>query len=182
MRLNNQRSLHCTALVINRVAFAEKDFMVTLLSQEFGKHTVVAKGANSLTSSRLAGIEPGTLITAHLVKTRQFPLLTQVRIQDQLNLDPDIGHIRAVTQWLEVLNILFVEEELPMEVFSLVLHGQKLMSSSQTSLEVFRTHLKKLIDTLGFTDENSYDNQSISNIIESIADKPLKGYNYLTIK
>lgn len=171
------------ALVIKRSSFGESDRMITLLSAEAGRQVVVARGARNITSSRIASLEPGTFITAHLVQTKSLPILSQAVIINQLPLiDISIGRLRAISQWLELLDVLFVEEAMDDSLFELVLQGRTLVTNPNTSLETMRKHLLLLIETLGFTDDTPNYEQSISDLISTIADKPLHSYDYLTVR
>lgn len=171
------------AIVIKRSSFGEADRMLTLLSAEAGRQTVVAKGARKLTSSRIAAMEPGTLISAHLIPTKGAPILTQAIIIDQLRAhDASIGRLRAISQWLEFLDLLFVEEAIDDSLFQLVLAGRKMVINPKVSLEEMRQHLLKLIEILGFADNTHQYESSISDLIATIADKPLHSYDYLTVR
>ncbi len=171
------------ALVIKRSSFGEADQVVTLLSAEAGRQAVVAKGSHKLTSSRLAALEPGTLIKVHLIETKGMPLLTQAIVVDQLTQAyQGVGHIRAITQWLELMDLLFVEEEVEDFIFAKVLAGRKLVADPKTSVSRMRRHVFDLVESLGFTDKSLSANDSIASVIATISDKPLRGFEFLSVR
>lgn len=177
------KSVQYTALVIKRSQFGETDQVVTLLSAESGRQSVVAKGSTKLTSSRLAALEPGTLIKVHLIQTKGMPLLTQAVVINQLTDKYEgVGHVRAITQWLELMDILFVEEEIEAFIFAKVMAGRKLVADPATSITKLRHHIFDLVEALGFTDKSLTENDSIANVIASITDKPLRGFEYLSVR
>lgn len=177
------KTLQYEALVIKRSQFGEADQVVTLLSAENGKQSVVAKGSSKLTSSRLAALEPGTLIKAHLVQTKSMPLLTQAVVINQLTDKYEgVGHIRAITQWLELMDVLFVEEEIEEFIFAKVLAGRQLAADPKTSVTKMRRHVFDLVESLGFADKSLTENDSIANVIATISDKPLRGFEFLSVR
>lgn len=177
------RTTQYQALVIKRSQFGEADQVVTLLSAENGRQQVVAKGSTKLTSSRLAALEPGTLIKVHLIETKGMPLLTQAVVVHQLtDKYESVGHIRAITQWLELIDLLFVEEAIEDFIFSKVLVGRTLAADPNTSVVKMRKHVFDLVESLGFTDKSLTENDSIANVIATITDKPLRGFDFLSVR
>jgi DNA repair protein RecO (recombination protein O) len=75
-------SFTTTAIVLKRVSVGETDRIVNLLTQDFGKISVVAKGVRKMSSSKRASLEPGNIIRAFCIQTKSLPILTQATLID----------------------------------------------------------------------------------------------------
>lgn len=175
------RSYTLSGLILKRTSVGETDRVVTLLTQEKGKLVCVAKGVRKLNSSKRAYMEPGNLVKAYLVRTKGLPLLIQAKlINDSAKIKTNLVDIRQLVQVLEVFDKLFVEEELPLKTYQLVLNIRASLINSQTQL--IRGQLKQLILQLGFPkpDMKKYDN--ILEYVQEIAERPMKSFDYLRVK
>lgn len=178
-----QRSFSCHGLVLRRSNIGETDRIVTLLTKEHGKTSVVAKGVRRLTSTNGAYLEPGNIIKAFCIKTKGIPLLTQSKLIDDCGLmEYSLKSMRSLSQLLEIFNNLFVEAELDPEVFSLVLKLRNQIISNQVSSKHMRALLGDLIQMLGYQDpvDSKYD--SITEYIEALSDRPMHSFSFLQVK
>ncbi len=171
-----------TALVLKRSSVGEKDRLVTLLSQEHGKFYVIAKGARSLSSSRLGLLEPGALIQAHCVERPSWPILTQVVAIDHNHTEFDsLIQIKALSQLLEILDQLFVEEKIESGVYQRVLTLRSLVISRPQARTAIQKQLLQLLAQLGFIDINQKLDSSISQFVSNLTNKKLVSFKYLTV-
>lgn len=176
MAKRNSISLEC--LVLKRKPLGETDRIVTILSQELGKSAVIAKGVRRLNSSFSSSLEPGNLIKAQLIITKSMPLLVQARlIEDASSTKKDLPQIRRLTQILEIFDKLFVEEELPDSIFSLVISIRNKLLSGKINL--IRSDLQQLLTELGFATNSSHIDQSMLEYVQEIVERPMQSFKYL---
>lgn len=177
------RSFTCQAIVLKRSSVGETDRILTILSQEYGKLAVVAKGVRKLSSSRSAMVEPGNIIKAYCINTKSLPLLTQTSlIADTATARESLAQLKQLHQLLEILDRLFVEIELDIELFDLILRTREMIVSGRGSVTKIREQLEILITSLGFqtSAEAGFDN--LSDYISSLSDKRVHSYEFLTPK
>jgi len=177
------KSFTVTGIVLKRINVGETDRIVNLLTQEFGKITVVAKGVRKMTSSKRAYLEPGNIIKAFCIETKSLPLLTQAAlIEDCSLMKKDLSAYRSLNQLLEIFEKLFVEVELEPEIFHYTILLRRQVVSGKAPAKFVREILSKIIVQLGFQhpDESKYRN--ITDYISALSDSKIKSFDYLQVK
>ena len=178
-----ERSFAVTGIVLKRTPTGEKDQVITILSQEKGKLVCIAKGIRSLTSSRRGVLEQGSLFKGMCMVTKSMPILTQAQLIAELRPDrPTLSKLRQLTQFLEILDRLFVEEELELELFAQVTELHELFRSETASRSELKAKLQELIESLGFAEEDPDKYGSILEYVAAITEKPMRSYEYLVVK
>lgn len=170
-------------LVIKRHNYQETDRLVTLISQEKGKFTAIAKGVRKLNSTKAALLEPGNLVKAFFINTKAMPLLTQASlVKNAASLSPSLQQIRRLSQVLEVFDKLLVEENLDKITFNQILKIRKLVINPQSSTHQIKQELSVLIELLGFGKLKDINVASILEYVSSISEKPMKSFDFLKVK
>ncbi|MFZ1721960.1 MAG: DNA repair protein RecO [Microgenomates group bacterium] len=178
-----QRTFSCTGIVLKRINTGETDRIVTLLTKEQGKMVAVAKGVRTLSSTKRASLEPGNIVKAFFVRTKSLPLLTQTRlVSDCIDLPQTLQRLRQLSELLEILEKLFVEEELDLNTFRTVLNVRNLVISKQSSPKKVRESLVSLIVALGFQNPDDTKHTSISEYVASLSEKPMRSYEFLKLQ
>lgn len=177
MRRNSKSSI-TIALVVKRTSIGETDRVVTLLTREQGRVAVIAKGVRKLTSTKRAFLEPGNLIKIQLIETQAMPILTQaILIDDTAKMRNNLVQIRQLTQLLEIIDKLFVEEELEANLFTQILKiRQKIVLSSKLDL---KKDLIQLVEWLGYQNLAETDFGSILDYVADITGKKMRSFDYL---
>jgi recombinational DNA repair protein (RecF pathway) len=170
-----------TALVIKRVSVGEADRIITLLTQESGKIAVVAKGVRKIKSSKRAFLEPGNLAKIFLIKTKGLPILTQARlVEDTSPIRDSLAKMRQLSQLLEIVDKLFVEEEVEDHVFELVMRvRKKILIGSGVGL---KKDLAQLIEWLGFPSLAESGHESILDYVSEITGQKMRSFEFLKVK
>lgn len=180
---HRSKNFHAEGMVLKRSKVGETDRVVTLLTQEYGKIVTVAKGVRKLTSSKRAALEPGNLVKAYFVKTKSLPLLTQAKlIDDSSKIRSDLAEIRKLTQYLEILEKLFVEEEIEAKLWSEIIKLRKAITEQKISNIQIKKSLENLIEKLGYRHPKDTKYGSVLDYVASLADKPMKSFEYLAPK
>ena len=170
-------------IVLKRNKVGETDRIITLLTQEYGKLTAVAKGVRKLSSSKRAFLEPGNLVTAYFVKTKSLPLLTQAKlISDCHQIRTKLNEIRKLTQLLEILEKLFVEDEVEEPIFTSILKLRQKIVDQQINNSKIKKELANLIEKLGYPHPKNTEFDSILEYVSSLIDQPMHSFEYLVTK
>lgn len=177
------RSFSTTAIVLKRVNFGETDRIVNLLTQEFGKITVIAKGVRKMSSTKRASLEPGNVIQAFCIQTKSLPILTQTKlIQDCALMQQNLAAYRSLTQILEIFEKLFVEVELEQEIFYKALLLRKQVILGKAPAQFVRNILSEIISELGFQSPEESKYNTITEYISALSDSKMKSFEYLQVK
>ncbi|MCX7996366.1 MAG: DNA repair protein RecO [Patescibacteria group bacterium] len=80
-RLNSMRNIgKSRAIVLRKRALPQKDLVVTLFTQEYGKVIVISKGARTLASKRASHLQSGNLLEANLELGDEYAYLKQTSL------------------------------------------------------------------------------------------------------
>ena len=177
-----RQSFNTEALVLKRSNIGEADRIVTLLTKEQGKVAAIAKGIRKITSSKRAALEPGSYINCSLLHTKSLPILTQATLlQDGGGLSGNLRTVRQLVQVLEIVDTVFVEEEIDPSLFDLVIDIRNNVVQQKVPAKVIRQKLEQLLEELGYKDPNSAKYPTILEYVSNIADKHMKSWEYLKV-
>lgn len=179
----SQKSRSTQAIVLKRVNTGESDRVVTLLTPDEGKVVCVAKGVRKLSSSNRAYLEPGNLVQAYFIHTKSLPLLTQARlIHDHSQAKTTLAKLRQLSQVLEIADRLFAEQSPEPELFELTLETLYELNQASPRLHTIKTNLSHLIAQLGFWPEESDERISVLDLVAQITEKPMRSWDFLTVR
>lgn len=142
-------SVTTEGVILKRVNFGEADRVLTVLTDRFGKISVIAKGVRRITSRRAGNVEVLNRVKLHLFKGKSYTLTeaesieTFRAIKDNLTLSTYAFHI------LELIDRLVPEEQKNPQVYGLFLEILKLLGNSPRQIYI-RTFEVKLLVLLGF--------------------------------
>jgi DNA repair protein RecO len=178
-----ERSRVTEALVIKRKSTGEADSVVTLLSPDLGKVAVIAKGVRKLASSRRGILESGNIIKCQLITTQSMPLLTQATLtSDCYPIIHSLPKLRQLTQVLEIVDKLFVEEQMDDDIFrEIITIRNEIVDEGPTSGRVIK-RLENVIEALGFQSPADAGYANLSEYVSHLSDKPLRTWEYLKVK
>jgi DNA repair protein RecO (recombination protein O) len=180
MRAN---SFSSEAIVIKRVNTGEVDRVVTLLTPEQGKLTCVAKGVRKMSSSQRAFLEPGNHISAFFIKTQSLPILTQTKlINGSEATKQDLQGMKRLSAVLEIVDRLFPENVEEEALFAEVLEILHVLQSPKRQYQTIQDRLRHIVIELGYQDLEDTPYESITEYVAVLADRPLKSYDFLTVK
>ena len=175
------RSYSTDAIVLKRANVGEADRVVTLLSRSEGKLTCVAKGVRKLSSSQRAALEPGNLVTVHLVKTKSLPILTQTKLQaDFAQAKQDLKGMKRLLGVLEFVDQLFPEGEEDAELFAGVVSLMAKLSTTEFSLTDLQASLGDMLVNLGYQHPADTKYASITEYVTAVAERPMRSFHFLT--
>jgi len=176
------RSSPAEGVVLKRSNVGEADRIVTVLTKEHGKIAGVAKGVRKVTSSKKSYLEPGNHVRIFLIKTKSMPIITQASLLHQAIDGPtSLRQYRSLVQWLEIINAVFVEEELTDELYELVLATRLQCLAQPVNVTRLQKQLALILEQLGFNEPQGEKAYSITQFVNTIADHPLNGFDYLSV-
>ncbi len=177
---HRSKNFSLNGIILKRNRVGETDRIITILTQEHGKLVAVAKGVRKISSSKRAFLEPGNLVRAYFVKTKSLPLLTQAKlINDCGQIRNNLAEIRKITQFLEVLEKLFVEDEIEDNLFHSILElRQKIVDQKISNIQI-KKKLENLIEKLGYPHPKNTKFSSILGYVSSLTNKPMRSFEYL---
>lgn len=171
------------AIVLKRTSVGESDRIITLLTPDQGKLTCVAKGVRKLNSSQRAYLEPGNLVSIYLIETSSLPILTQTKLKNDFSsAKKDLQRLKQLTQILEIVDRLFPEGVEEVELFQAITTILEQLSQPKVRFLQIQEELSQIMVQMGYQplDETPYD--SIIEYVASVADRPLKSFEYMTVK
>jgi DNA repair protein RecO len=176
------RSVTISGIVLKRSNTGETDRIVTILSLELGKVVVVAKGVRKLHSSKAAVLEPGNYVQAFCIHTSSLPLLTQATLlADTGSARESLAKMRQLHQFLEIVDQLFVEEEIDPELFAELLGVRKEITSPTSSVQKIRRHFEKILTALGFHVSGTQIDSVLDKVSE-LTERPIRSFEFLLVK
>ena len=153
------------AIIISSNEVKEYDRFYGILSAEYGKKQIIAKGVRKITAKLACGLEPITYSEIFLAEGRTFDRVTGVIIHDQFNeIKKDLFKIKGVRKFFKTIDWLLREKSLEGEegqeffdglVFYLKLLNQKDSEDLKLQMVKFAV-LWKLIYWLGFQPQIFY--------------------------
>jgi DNA repair protein RecO len=177
---HRSRSFTADGIILKRNKVGETDRIITLLTQEYGKLVTVAKGVRKISSSKRAFLEPGNLVQAYFIKTKSMPLLTQAKlINDCGQARTNLVDIRKLTQFLEILEKLFIEDEVEEQLFENILKLRQEISEQSISNGQIKRQLENLIEKMGYPHPKETKFSSVLDYVSSLTNRPMRSFEYL---
>lgn len=179
---SRSRTFSTPALLLSYKKIGERDLLIVVLSQEQGKIRMIAKGARKLTSTKKAILEPGNYITAYGVVTKSMPLLTQAKmIEDCMSIRSNLQKIRQLSQFLEILDRLFVNQELDDGMFNHVLQMRSLIVTEQPTKASLLKKIDQMLVMLGYQPLAETKHQSVMDYVAEITERPMKSWKFFKV-
>lgn len=178
-----QRNFTAVGLVLKRVKVGETDVIITMLTQERGKLICRAKGVRTLKSTKRSTLQPGNLVRFHWLETKSLPLLTQALMeQDCSEMESTLIRMRQLSQLLELCERLFIESELEEKIFNQIVKLRQSIVQNRLGSTDVRTTFRSIITQLGYQDPEDSKYETIGDYISALSDKPMRSYNFLSVK
>ena len=137
------------AIVINKRQYKETDLIITALSQDLGKISFIAKGANTSKSSRVSSLQLGNTISIQLYQKRDTYWLSEAKtVKNFIKTSKNLNQLRLLFLFLELINQLIADRQIINNVYQI---SQKAITSIENnSLKSFVDSQIDLLNLLGF--------------------------------
>jgi DNA repair protein RecO (recombination protein O) len=178
------RYLNTLGIVIKKNRSRDSDIQITLLTPKHGKIQALAKGAQSIKSSRLSTLQLGNIIKASIYQNKQQNWLSEsVTITPFLSTSKSLTQYNLLFYFLEMINRFIAEDQQIEGMFQI--SQDLIISINSNNFNKFIAQEILLLDNLGFGvpsqihqtyKENNFAEcqKHIKNYIESIIEKPFQ--------
>ncbi|MCA9372058.1 DNA repair protein RecO [Candidatus Woesebacteria bacterium] len=139
------------AFVLRHKNLLKKDQIVTLFSQEHGRISVIAKGIRSLTSKRIAHIQTGNLIRAHISQHQSGTYLQSTHLLSGFVKIKTETKLEVLYKLLFILNALLPDGQREDAVYHLTKRFFIALSKENDDPQtIFFTYLYDIMKALGY--------------------------------
>lgn len=168
------------AIVLKRKSIGEADRLLTLLTYEMGKITVLAKGVRRAATKRKSHIELFNTIKCQLIEGKSFWILAQTELTaDRSVIKSDLKLLRIAYHLAELAERLLPENQKQSELFELLNRALSSINMDQWKDEerLILAFEEKLLRLLGFgMPENK---RQMESYIESLMEQKLRSKEIL---
>jgi len=178
------RTYSSKGIVIRRINTGEADKIVTILTKNLGKISLIAKGVRKLKSRKSSSLEIFTYLKFQAARGKNIDILTETESQNSF---PNLRHhlilVGAAYHYCELVDKLLPDGLIASQVSELLLSSMENLASSSGKLATLPQQIRlfeiKLLTILGFGLPESLTQQALVNHIETIIEKPLKSRLFL---
>lgn len=162
------RNSKTEAFVLKKKRLLNKDLLLTLFTSDFGKISIIAKGARKITSRRLPHIQTGNLLNIVLNKKMGKNYLQETSLISAFSkIKGNSAKLNYQYFLFFILDRLLPESEQELEIYNLVKKFLvELSNSRQFSENDMTDYLNLIMKKLGYTKEK----QSLSKLLLLIED------------
>jgi hypothetical protein len=141
-------------LILKRSNFGEADRILTVLTNRFGKISIIARGVRKITSRRAGNIEVLNLVKLHLFKAKSYTL-TEAEAQETFaTLKENLVLSTVAFHVIELVDRLVPEEQKNEKLFDLTVGVLKILEENPRQI-FLRAFEVKLLGLLGFWGTNA---------------------------
>ncbi len=145
------------AIVLSTMKYRETSKIARLYTREFGRLSVLAKGARTAKSPLRSALEPMNYVTAVVYKKegRELQLLSQCDVLASFrHLSEDMEKLQVALSAIELVTVVAHEEERNEELFELLLSFLRAVNDATKNLKVALYYFEmRLTGLLGFQPE-----------------------------
>ena len=167
-----KRYLKAEGIVLTKKNLLNKDKFVTILTLEYGKLRLFAKGVKKITSRRLPHLETGNYIKIDVYRKQDRLYLQESTLISgfyKIKNDPKKQNFLYV--FFFVLNKLLPEEQKEEAVFGLTKHFLSTLSEKQFKQQDLNLFLNKLLYKLGYLQQEEPQDKLYQLVQEIINEK-----------
>lgn len=167
------KSYTSEGLVLNRRNFSESDRILTVLTPNKGKISLIAKGVRKLSSRKRGHLEIFSRIVFHAVSGNGLDIVTEVQLVDSYqSLRKDLKKVSLAYYFCEVVDKISAEEDGISDAFTIV---SKYLKKLDTKIEyknikdLRKEFLKELLVDSGYTVNE--ENKDIDVLLEEVLER-----------
>ena len=142
-------SLTVEGIILKRSNFGEADRMLTILTKNLGKISVVARGVRKITSRRAGNVELLNLVKVGLFKGKGYTLTEAQSIETFPRIKSNLAVSAGGFHILELANKFLPENDPNFRVYDLIVETLKTFESNPRQL-ILRAFEIKFLSLLGF--------------------------------
>ncbi len=162
-------SVTTEGLILKRRNFGEADRILTVLTDRFGKISIVARGVRKITSRRAGNIEILNNVKLHLFKSKSYTLTEAESIDTFSALKENLTLSTAAFHIIELVDRLTPEEQKNVMIYDLTLGVLRILEKNPRQIFI-RAFEVKLLSVLGFWSMDAIKdlNPEVSALLEKL--------------
>ncbi len=176
--MTSPRIYKAQAVILARKNAGEADKILRIVTNEYGKLTVIAKGIRRVSSRRSPHLEVFTHVRLIMHRGKTMDSITEVEtVETFARLRSDLSRIGIGYYFCEIVDTLLAPHQEQRDVFALLLHALRELETNQSmNLPLFAGKITmELLRILGFVAQGKEPLAShVVSYIETIAEKRLK--------
>lgn len=141
-------------LILKRSNFGEADRVLTVLTDRFGKISVIARGVRKITSRRAGNIELLNRVKLHLFKAKNYTLSEAESIETFEKLKGNLALSTTAFHIIELVDRLVPEDSKNVQLYELAVSVLQILEKNPRQIFV-RAFEVKLLTLLGFWSINA---------------------------
>ncbi|KKQ67168.1 MAG: repair protein RecO protein [Candidatus Daviesbacteria bacterium GW2011_GWA2_38_24] len=141
-------------IVLKRRDFGEADRVLTALTKQHGKISIIARGVRRITSRRAGNIELLNRVKLHLFKAKNYTLTEAEAIETFPRLKSNITLSTTAFHIIELVDRLVAENQINPFVYDLTVTILKILEKNPRQIFI-RSFEVKLLSLLGFWSPNA---------------------------
>ncbi len=164
-------------IVIKRKNVGEADKLITILTKNFGKIRLKAKGVRKISSRRSPHVEPLNLTTISFYKGNGIPILTEAYTKNSFpKIKNNLKKVGYAYYSCELIDVLCPDNQENDTSFSLLQKNLEDLSNGHDIDLLIKKFEVDLLTNLGYFNLNSNKNneEDLSLLVEQIIEKKLK--------
>lgn len=142
-------SFGCQGIILKRRNFGEADRMLTILTDRFGKISVVARGVRKITSRRAGNVELLNNVRLHVFKAKGYTLTEAESLQTYQIIKANITLSTYAFHVLELVDRLLVEDTPNKQLYDLTRSVLQLLETHPRQI-FLRAYEVKVLSLMGF--------------------------------
>ena len=154
-------------VILKKSNFGEADRLLTIFTRDHGKITCIAKGARRPRSKKAGHIELGNWCKLFVAQGKNIDLLTEVQLKRAFGIS-EFNEEKAnqIYHLLEIVENLTATHQKNREVFILLVHYLKKITSEENFNLVSGVFKIKLLSTLGFFSSSTLKDSNTKKTLE----------------
>ncbi len=173
------RNFKTEGIIIKRRNIHEADRIITVLTREYGKLQIKARGVRRITSKRASHIELLNYAQLSLYKGSNLPVLIEAQMIDNFSsIKADLNKIGFAYHLCELIDGLCPENQEQHQVFDLFKFTlERLAKGEENSLIIIHEFEIDLLSFLGYWHKGKNSSQiDTQQFIENILERKLKSH------
>lgn len=175
-------SLSTEGIILKRKDFGEADRVLTVLTKQLGKISIIAKGVRRITSRRGGNIEVLNRVKLHLFKSRNYNLTEAESIETYPQIKSNLILSTSAFHVLELVDRMVASDQQNFQVYLLITAILELLEHNPRQIFI-RAFEVKLLNVSGFWSVNALPdlNPEIKDLLEGLQYQSWEKINQLKI-
>ncbi len=177
MTVRNPRIYTTEGIILKRKAYGEADRIVTLISRNYGKMKVLAKGIRKVSSRRAPHLEVFTRVTCVIRSGSTMDTVTEVAtLESYGDIRHDLERVSVGYYLCELVDSLLAERQEQPDVYALLSEALDRLGKRDTDMYALARELTlALLWALGFLPVGkTLPGRELQAFVESVTEKRLK--------